>query len=101
MVDLLVNKRVVRSVFWMVGWLTVLAVAACSRGNSSASSGFTPRDQVSIRGQEINVLLPYQIPEPLLADFTRQTGVKVHLDYWLGCGAIQADRRQYGKNLYR
>lgn len=74
------NKRVVRGVFWMVGWLTVLAVAACSRGNSSASSGFTPRDQVSIRGQEINVLLPYQIPEPLLANFTRQTGVKVHLD---------------------
>jgi multiple sugar transport system substrate-binding protein len=64
----------------MVAWVTVLAIGGCGGGNSSASLGFAPRDQVSIRGQEINVLLPYRLPEPLLADFTRQTGVTVNLD---------------------
>jgi multiple sugar transport system substrate-binding protein len=76
----LVNKRATRVVFWMVAWAAMLVIGACGGVNNSASSGFAPRDQVSIRGQEINVLLPYQIPKPLLADFTRNTGVKVNLD---------------------
>lgn len=74
------SKHARRGVFWLVAWVTVLVIAGCGGSNNSASSGFTPGDQVSIRGQEINVLLPYQLPEPLLADFTRQTGVKVNLD---------------------
>ena len=74
------SKHARRGVFWLVAWVTVLVIAGCGGSNNSASSGFTLGDQVSIRGQEINVLLPYQLPEPLLADFTRQTGVKVNLD---------------------
>jgi multiple sugar transport system substrate-binding protein len=75
-----VKKHVTRGLFWTVACVTVLIIGACGRGDSSVSSGFAPRDQVSIRGQEINVLLPYQIPEPLLADFTGKTGVKVNLN---------------------
>jgi len=74
------SKHAKHDIFWVVAWVIVLALAGCSGGSSNASSGFTQGNQLSIRGQEINVLLPYQIPEPLLADFTRQTGVKVDLD---------------------
>jgi multiple sugar transport system substrate-binding protein len=68
-----------RGVFWMVACAAVLSIAACGE-DSGASSGFAPRNQVSIAGQEINVLLPYKIPERLLEQFTSQTGVKVSVN---------------------
>lgn len=68
-----------RGVFWTVACVAVLFIAACGE-DSGASSGFAPRNQVSIAGQEINVLLPYKIPERLLEQFTSQTGVKVSVN---------------------
>jgi multiple sugar transport system substrate-binding protein len=68
-----------RGVFWTVACAAVLFIAACGE-DSGARSGFAPRNQVSIAGQEINVLLPYKIPERLLEQFTSQTGVKVSVD---------------------
>jgi multiple sugar transport system substrate-binding protein len=51
-----------------------LLVAACGGGSSSggASSGG------SIRGQTITVMVPYDMPQKLLNQFTAQTGVKVN-----------------------
>jgi multiple sugar transport system substrate-binding protein len=69
-----------RGVFWTVAWVAVLLISACGGGDSGASLGFAPRNQVSIAGQEINVLLPYKIPERFLDEFTRQTGVKVSVN---------------------
>jgi multiple sugar transport system substrate-binding protein len=68
-----------RGVFWTVACVAVLFIAACGE-DSGASSGFAPRNQVSIAGQEINVLLPYKIPERLLEQFTSQTGVRVSVN---------------------
>jgi multiple sugar transport system substrate-binding protein len=68
-----------RGVFWTVACVAVLFIAACG-ADSGASSGFAPRNQVSIAGQEINVLLPYKIPGRFLDEFTSQTGVKVSVD---------------------
>jgi multiple sugar transport system substrate-binding protein len=58
----------------MVACAAVLIITACGGGGSP---GFAPRDKVPIRGQEITVLLPYQVPGRLLAEFTRETGVPV------------------------
>jgi multiple sugar transport system substrate-binding protein len=69
-----------RGVFWTVVWVAVLVIAACGGGDGGASSGFAPGNQVSIAGQEINVVLPYKIPGRFLDEFTRQTGVKVSLN---------------------
>ncbi len=55
----------------------VMALAAC--GSSSSGGGFTASGKASIKGQTITVLLPYNIPKALLAQFTAQTGVKVNL----------------------
>ena len=54
----------------------VMALAGC--GSSSSNSGFTA-GKASIKGQTITVLLPYNIPKALLAQFTAQTGVNVNL----------------------
>ncbi|MGB6163124.1 MAG: extracellular solute-binding protein, partial [Pseudonocardiaceae bacterium] len=68
-----------RGVFWTVACVAVLFIAVCGE-DSGASSGFAPRNQVSIAGQEINVLLPYKISERLLEQFTSQTGVRVSVN---------------------
>lgn len=68
-----------RGVLWTVACVAVLFIAACG-DDSAASSGFAPRNQVSIAGQEINVLLPYKIPGRFLDEFTSQTGVKVSVN---------------------
>ena len=78
-VQAVVRKHAMRGVFWTVACVAVLFIAACGE-DSGASSGFAPRNQVSIAGQEINVLLPYKIPERLLEQFTSQTGVKVSVN---------------------
>ncbi|HSP38881.1 MAG TPA: sugar ABC transporter substrate-binding protein [Frankiaceae bacterium] len=60
-----------------------LLVAACSGGTGAPGSSTAPINKGEpIRGQRITVLLPSfaQIPKPLLADFTRQTGVDVTLN---------------------
>ena len=59
-------KRARRGVVSTVVCAAVLIIAACGSGRSS---GFAPRNKVSIQGQEINVLLPYKVPERLLAEF--------------------------------
>jgi multiple sugar transport system substrate-binding protein len=51
--------------------LTVLAVA----GSSGAAS---KRPAENIRGQTINVLVPYRIPPEVISSFTKATGVKVN-----------------------
>ncbi len=61
----------------------VLLLSACGSSSSSTSSGggssskavFDPN--ASIRGQHITVLLPYQVSQSLLNQFTKQTGVTV------------------------
>ncbi|HEX8935859.1 MAG TPA: extracellular solute-binding protein, partial [Pseudonocardiaceae bacterium] len=60
--------------------MAVLVIAACGDGDSGARLGFAPRDHVSIAGEEINILLPYKLPERFLDEFTRQTGVKVSVN---------------------
>src|SRR5437763_4501537 len=70
-------KRARRGVVSTVVCAAVLIIAACGSGRSS---GFAPRNKVSIQGQEINVLLPYKVPERLLAEFTRESGVKVSVN---------------------
>jgi multiple sugar transport system substrate-binding protein len=68
--------------------MTILGVAAvlagCGSAGGSGSGGssgaFSPRDKVSIKGQEISVLLPYKGPQSILSDFTRKTGVKVNFN---------------------
>lgn len=76
-------RRATRGALSMVACVAVLIIAACG-GDSGVGSGFAPRDTVSVRGQEINVLLPYKIPEELLDKFTRETGVtaKVNVTSW-------------------
>jgi hypothetical protein len=64
-----VVKRTKRGVVSTVACAALLITAACGGG----SAGFAPRGKVSIRGQEINVLVPYQVPGRLLAEFTRET----------------------------
>jgi multiple sugar transport system substrate-binding protein len=57
----------------------VMALAACGSSSSSGGSVTVP-SSTSIKGQTITVLLPYNVPKPLLARFTAETGVKVNLD---------------------
>jgi multiple sugar transport system substrate-binding protein len=62
---------------------TVLAAAACGGSSSSSTStGGTPASGATsaaenISGQEITVLVPYQIPQDIITKFTAATGVKV------------------------
>ncbi|MGB6161742.1 MAG: extracellular solute-binding protein [Pseudonocardiaceae bacterium] len=79
-------KRAKRGVVSTVACAAVLIIAACGGGGSS---GFAPRDMVSIKGQEINVLLPYKVPGRLLAEFTRETGVTVSVNV-AGWDAVRA-----------
>jgi len=64
--------------------VAALAVAACSGGIGTPSSG--PATAIStstpVAGQRITVLLPSyaKIPKPLLAEFTKQSGVQVTLN---------------------
>lgn len=52
-----------------------LAFASCG-GGSSSDSGFSDGN-TDLSGQEIKVLMPYKVPEDLLAQFTDETGIKV------------------------
>lgn len=62
-------------------------VAACG-GGSSSSSGFSSGNP-DIKGQQITVLLPYSVPQDILAQFTERTGVEVKLDV-VGFDAIHS-----------
>jgi len=59
----------------LLGLGVALLVGACgsSSTGSSASNSFSPN--ASIRGQHITVLLPYTVPQSILNQFTKQTGV--------------------------
>ena len=70
-------KRARRGVVSTVVCAAVLIIAACGSGRSS---GFAPRNKVSIQGQAINVVLPYKVPGRLLAEFTRESGVTVSVN---------------------
>ena len=78
-------KRAKRGVVSTVACAALLIITACGGG----SAGFAPRDKVSIRGQEINVFLPYKVPGRLLAEFTRETGVTVNVTV-TGWDAVRA-----------
>src|SRR6476661_8464972 len=58
--------------------LLASAAAACGGGSSSSSSGGSGAASESIKGQTITVLIPYQMPQKLLNQFTAETGVKVN-----------------------
>lgn len=55
----------------------LLILAACG---SNSNDSFSEPGKASIKGQTITVLLPYQIPQALLDDFTAKTGVKVNFN---------------------
>src|SRR4029079_8645510 len=64
----------------LIGLATAaLTLAAACGGRAAGSSGGTggPSSE-SIRGQTITVLVPYAMPQSLLAKFTAETGVKVN-----------------------
>ncbi len=58
--------------------VVVTGLTAC--GSSSSSGGFTAPGKTSIKGQTITVLLPYNVPQSILSQFTAETGVKVNLE---------------------
>jgi multiple sugar transport system substrate-binding protein len=58
-----------------VAAMAVLVVLAAGGGSSGAAGG---RSAETIRGQTINVLVPYRIPPEVIAAFTKATGVKVN-----------------------
>jgi len=63
----------------------VLVLAACGGGGSSSSSSgsggpFAAPGKASIRGQTINVLLPYPVSKAILHQFTAKTGVNVNFN---------------------
>ena len=66
-------------------WLgTGIAVTALGLGVCAASSASTVKAapaSASIKGQTINVDIAYPAPKVLLAQFTKETGVKVNWDY--------------------
>ena len=55
--------------------MAVLVVLAAGGGSSGAASKQSAED---IRGQTINVLVPYRIPKEVISSFTKATGVKVN-----------------------
>lgn len=55
----------------------VLTIAACGGDSSSSDSAFSSDENVDVSGEKIKVLLPYQIPQKLLDEFTEETGVEI------------------------
>ena len=54
-----------------------LALSACGGGDDSSDSGFSDADASELEGTEIKVLMPYKVPEEMLARFTDETGIDV------------------------
>lgn len=54
-----------------------LAMTACGGGSSSSDSAFSSDENVDVAGEKIKVLLPYQIPQRLLDEFTEESGVEL------------------------
>src|SRR5438270_13754478 len=81
------NRRSVTALMAAAAVGVVLALSACGSSSSSSSnsssngggsstkSAFT--SGTPIRGQHITVLLPYQVSQSILNQFTKQTGVTV------------------------
>jgi multiple sugar transport system substrate-binding protein len=76
------RRRSPSSPLLIVGLCSVLLAGACSSG--SGTSGSTPQpappsSAADISGQTITVLLPpwANVPQPMLQQFTKETGVKV------------------------
>jgi len=59
-----------RSVLTGLALSVLVVIAGCSSSSSSDTAG-------SIKGQRITVLIPYKVPQSLLDQFTKETGVKV------------------------
>lgn len=57
--------------------VVVLLLSAFGSSSGRVSSGSPFASKGSIRGQHITVLLPYQVNQSILNQFTRQTGVKL------------------------
>ena len=75
--------------------------AAAAPASSSSSSGGGGSSE-SIQGQTITVLVPYEMPQKLLDQFTAETGVKVnYVGHRLGRDPQQAAGRQRGEDLHR
>ncbi len=77
------NRRTALAVTAAVAIGVVLALSACGSSSSSSSSsgGASSKSVFSsstpIRGQHITVLLPYQVSQSILNQFTKQSGVTV------------------------
>lgn len=79
------NRRAVPALMAAAAVGVVLALSACGSSSSSSSSSnaggsstksvFT--SSAPIRGQHITVLLPYQVSQSILNQFTKQSGVTV------------------------
>ncbi len=54
-----------------------LAMTACGGGSASSDSAFSSDENVDVSGEKIKVLLPYQIPQRLLDQFTEESGVEI------------------------
>jgi multiple sugar transport system substrate-binding protein len=67
-------SRLQRRVIVLAAMVTAIVLAAA--GGSGLAAGKRPAED--IRGQTINVLVPYRIPREVIAAFTKATGVKVN-----------------------
>ena len=65
-----------------------LALSACG-GSDDSSSGFSDADPSELEGTEIKVLMPYKIPEEVLAQFTDETGIEVQYNTGAWDGVAQ------------
>ena len=65
-----------------------LALSACG-GSDDSSSGFSDADPSELEGTEIKVLMPYKVPEEMLARFTDETGIEVQYNTGAWDGVAQ------------
>src|SRR5581483_8239737 len=78
------SRRAVTALMAAAAVGVVLALGACGSSSSSSSSTSSAGGSATksvftgpIRGQHITVLLPYQVSQSILSQFTKQTGVTV------------------------
>ena len=83
--------------------LMLVVVTGCGSKSSKNSTAMTTAPAESIKGQTITVTMPSwaNVPKAILADFTKQTGVKVNLNItsWGGIRDKVAISNAGGKSL--
>ncbi len=69
------SRRAMPALVWLGAALLLCACGSSSNGSSASNAAFS--STAPIRGQHITVLLPYTVPQSILNQFTKQTGVKL------------------------